>query len=285
MSNRPGVLFRGRKGVDLKSHALSLVRQNLCEFGTAQDGCTCQSCQTKLSKHPDFFQISAGENTLTVEDADIIVSKSSLVPVMAERLVFFVDGFDKFNAYAQNKLLLTLENCSCAFIGTSSTDVLDTVKSRMQVIEISPMKKEEWIAGGGDVEMYYITGGCPLLVEELLPYKELFCNIRNSFLANDPATVLKYAGLMKEKDTSGFGKDLLEYVPQLLGYLDATCCQWAEYVVCGVKGDLITTDALITDINVIVEKQRMIREAMENVNHQWFTKNELFDFLVGITTK
>lgn len=89
----------------------------------------------------------APDKKLTVDDAGNIVDESVLRPVERDRKLFIVSGFESASPLFQNKLLKVLEEPPagvCFLLGVNAlAPVLDTVKSRVKLLEIPPFTPRE----------------------------------------------------------------------------------------------------------------------------------------------
>ena len=87
------------------------------------------------------------EKKLTVEAASQIVDDAVKKPLEYDKKLYIVSDFQDASAIVQNKLLKILEEPPAGvhfLLGTTSlAPVLDTVKSRVKLLEISPFTPEE----------------------------------------------------------------------------------------------------------------------------------------------
>lgn len=117
-----------------KAMALKLV----CQSGTA---CLqCASCKKILAGfHPDVFVYPKGKS-FVVADSEDILANVAIRPFESKFKIFLVNEIDKATPAAQNKLLKTVEeapkNVVFLFNATNAQNVLQTIKSRAQQIQI-----------------------------------------------------------------------------------------------------------------------------------------------------
>lgn len=87
------------------------------------------------------------DKKLSVADAGDIVSDSALRPVEGDKKLYIISDFDTASPLIQNKLLKVLEEPpqGVYFLlgATSLSPVLDTVRSRVKLLEIPPFTEEQ----------------------------------------------------------------------------------------------------------------------------------------------
>lgn len=123
--------------------ALKLFALRLFECTAAErDGASI--CNEDFS---DCKIYPSADKKLSVADASDIVDDSALRPVERDKKLYIVCGFDRADARFQNKLLKILEEPPAGvyfLLGvTSLAPVLDTVKSRVKLLEIPPFSAQE----------------------------------------------------------------------------------------------------------------------------------------------
>lgn len=86
----------------------------------------------------------------TVDAAGEIVADSAMRPVEGAKKLYIISGFEQAGALVQNKLLKTLEEPLAGvyfLLGACSlAPVLDTVKSRVKILEIPPFSEDDIFA-------------------------------------------------------------------------------------------------------------------------------------------
>ena len=182
--------------------------------------------QTKnLSKHPDFLSVKLGDKKeLTVEDAEAVISKTSLVPAVAESTVVIIDSFESMNTTAQNKLLKTLEDAKRVYlilIAYGIKGVLPTVESRCTLVRYAPLSLAEWkpLHPDDDFCSYYTAEGCPGALEERKDLLSMFQEAWSAFAEEKFENLLPAFHLLTEKDKDSVTAS--PYVHQTLAFLNA----------------------------------------------------------------
>lgn len=134
------LLFCGTEGVGKRRTARVLARTLLCAAGGDAPCGHCDSCRTMATGvHPDYFEVAPearGKSAAMIRtDAvrDILIAASG-APIAAERRIILIDGADRMNEAAANRLLKTLEEPTGAvlfILVTNAYDaILPTIRSR-----------------------------------------------------------------------------------------------------------------------------------------------------------
>lgn len=116
----------------------------LCENNS---GCEfCPSCQKVAAGfHPDF-SVFPENNSFLVDDAEVIVEKSTQSPMISDVKIFLIKGIDNATVQAQNKILKTLEEPTKSTIffltATNESKILPTVVSRTRKEYLTPLDGE-----------------------------------------------------------------------------------------------------------------------------------------------
>lgn len=143
--------------------ALTFAKQLMCSTGSSCG--KCSGChQFDAHAHPDFYILD--QESIKVEDVNILLNKFSTLPITADKKVFVILNADRMNEIAQNKLLKSLEepNSTSIFIlTTSKTDkLLPTILSRLTKFYIPKLTHEdktlianELSANGIDITPYF----------------------------------------------------------------------------------------------------------------------------------
>ena len=147
------LLFCGIEGVGKRRTAHVLVRTLLCETaGDAPCG-HCEACRTMAAGvHPDYFEVAPearGKSAAMIRtDAvrDILIAASG-APVSADRRIILIDGADRMNEAAANRLLKTLEEPAGAVLFILITNaydaILPTIRSRAVRIAFGALPRGE----------------------------------------------------------------------------------------------------------------------------------------------
>lgn len=107
----------------------------------------CANCQRILGgNHIDIMHYPKGKN-IVVEDIEAIIDSCYILPAENEYKIYILNDFEFANISSQNKFLKTLENPPknvIFLINTSNIEmILDTVKSRCEIINLPFLKNEE----------------------------------------------------------------------------------------------------------------------------------------------
>ncbi|MCH5148678.1 MAG: hypothetical protein J1G05_04880 [Clostridiales bacterium] len=116
------------------------------EFFGAEKGSTL--CHRILNEsYPDLRVYPEAGKKFMADGAAEIIEDSALRPVEGDKKLYIICGFDTASALIQNKLLKSLEEPLEGIhylLGvTSLAPVLDTVKSRVKLLEIPPFSERE----------------------------------------------------------------------------------------------------------------------------------------------
>lgn len=147
------LLFSGMEGVGKRRTARVLARTLLCESGGDAPCGHCDVCRTMAAGvHPDYFETAPearGKSAAMIRtDAvrDILVAASG-APVSAQRRIILIDGADRMNETAANRLLKTLEEPTgevLFILVTSAYDaILPTIRSRAVRIAFGAVPRTE----------------------------------------------------------------------------------------------------------------------------------------------
>lgn len=100
--------------------------------------------------YSDFSVYPPEGKKISVDGISEIIADSALRPVEGDKKLYVIDGFDSASALVQNKLLKTLEeppDGAYFLLGAvSAAPVLDTVLSRVKILEIPPFGEEQIFA-------------------------------------------------------------------------------------------------------------------------------------------
>lgn len=108
------------------------------------------SARIKNESFTDFAVYPKEGGKISVEGVSAIIAESALRPVEGDKKLFVITDFDTASALVQNKLLKTLEEppADVYFLlgAVTLATVLDTVKSRVKLLEIPPFSEREIFA-------------------------------------------------------------------------------------------------------------------------------------------
>lgn len=142
------LLFTGPKGVGKNSLAHVLARAVNCE---REKDDACEKCPTCLAiagrRLPDVWDITPDGQVIKVEQMRSMRQAAYLRPMVGKKRVFIIDEAEKMNDESSNTVLKTLEEpplFSLIIMVTSNAHLLlPTIKSRCQILNFSPVAKEE----------------------------------------------------------------------------------------------------------------------------------------------
>ncbi len=117
-------------------------------FGAEEGGALFR--RIAAESFPDLTIYPQAGKKITADGVSEIISDSALRPVEGARKLYIISGFDGASALVQNKLLKTLEEPLEGvhfLLGVTGTaPVLDTVLSRVKLLEITPFSESEILA-------------------------------------------------------------------------------------------------------------------------------------------
>ncbi len=142
------MLFCGPQGVGKRKTALVLAKSLNC-LAMTDDACEeCLNCRAITEGNfPDVIEIVAAGDIIKVDQMPIVKQLAYLKPMLGRRRVFFVDEAEKMNDESANSILKVLEEpplfTHIILITDNPAFILQTVKSRCQVLNFSPVSKDE----------------------------------------------------------------------------------------------------------------------------------------------
>ena len=184
----------------------------------------------QLQRHPDFLLVDSGSSkSIGVEVVSEVISKSALVPALADKIVVLIRQFDKLTEQAQNMLLKLIEESQTVLIiGTCYKDnVLPTIKSRCTVVTYKPYTKDEFVKYCKEQNipdanlLYFLTNGCPGLINSEPAVLDCFKAISNSVSNGKDIELLTHLHLLEEKDKDNFYTKYPSHVTSLLKLLSS----------------------------------------------------------------
>lgn len=137
-------LFSGLSsgGADVAARAFGAAL--VCRDG----GCgECSTCRRVMSaRHPDVVEVEPEGSTILVEQAKRIIEAAFRSPVESTRKVIVLHEAERMNAESANRLLKTFEeppdHTIFVLVTSAPDDLLDTVRSRCQVVAFSSLPAE-----------------------------------------------------------------------------------------------------------------------------------------------
>lgn len=142
------MLFCGPQGVGKRNAALTLAKALNCLEKT-DDACEeCLHCRAiQGGNFPDVIEIVAAGDFIKIDQMPIVKQLAYLKPMSGRRRVFLVDEAEKMNEESANSILKVLEEpplfTHIILITDNPAFILQTVKSRCQVLSFSPVSKDE----------------------------------------------------------------------------------------------------------------------------------------------
>lgn len=145
-------LFDGVKGTPKYQAAMYLASKLLCENNC---GCgTCLDCRRlEENVHPRLFKIEPTKNdlssanaTIKKEQMELLEKEFSLSNIEEGTRIFIINDIDKATPASANSLLKFLEEmkdgCYGILITENLSNVLNTIKSRSQIVSFEKIDKE-----------------------------------------------------------------------------------------------------------------------------------------------
>ena len=166
------LLFCGPKGVGKRRLALALAQAVNCER-LRDDACDeCPSCLAiSGGRFPDVQEIRPTGQVIRVEHVREMRQAAYLRPMTGRKRVFIILEADKMNEESSNTVLKILEEPPLFSLFILVTDnpylILPTIKSRCQVLQFSPIGREEittalldtgWPADRARIVSLYVKG-------------------------------------------------------------------------------------------------------------------------------
>lgn len=142
------LIFCGPKGVGKRSLACILAKAVNCER-KKDDACEgCATCVAITGRRlPDIWEIEPKGQFVQIDQMREIRQAAYLRPMVSKKRIFIVDEAEKMNEESSNCLLKVLEEpplFSHIILLTANLDlILPTIKSRCQILQFTPIGKEE----------------------------------------------------------------------------------------------------------------------------------------------
>ena len=102
-----------------------------------------------ILNYEDYKEIEPldGKKIIAVDQIREIIREANELPTESKKRVFVIDEADKMNVEAQNSILKTLEEppeyVVIILIVTNENKMLETIKSRCNILKFDSLKKEE----------------------------------------------------------------------------------------------------------------------------------------------
>jgi len=158
----------------------------------------------KNKRHPDLLVIEKEEDDkeIKIASARKLLDFISLAPFLSKNKVVIIDSVSEMNISAQNAILKIVEepvkNTYIFLICHNSSNVLDTIKSRCNKIDVANYSMEEWKSVFSHVYkqkfdeeymewLYGVTNGSMFLTKAMIELdgRSLYTSIENMFSLNE----------------------------------------------------------------------------------------------------
>jgi len=142
------MLFCGPRGIGKRDMALVLAKAMNCER-KKDDACeVCPSCKAiNAGNFPDVIEISPEKDVVKIDQMRILRKIAYLKPMKGRKRVFIVAEAEKMKEEAANSLLKILEEpplfSYIILIAHNPFLIISTIKSRCQILNFSPVSKED----------------------------------------------------------------------------------------------------------------------------------------------
>ncbi|WP_334329028.1 DNA polymerase III subunit delta' [Companilactobacillus sp. HBUAS59699] len=131
--------------------AIWLAQSQFCD--NLQDGMpdqTCQKCQTiALGDNPDVLEVKTDKQSIGVDDIKYFKKEANMTATQGNRRILIIDEAEKMTNAASNNLLKTIEepegNLMMILLADSAKQMLQTIRSRVQIFHLSNSSNEEEI--------------------------------------------------------------------------------------------------------------------------------------------
>lgn len=166
------LLFCGEKGLGKTVLADYTAMLRLCGAGGDKPCMTCKDCRRiEQHIHPDVIYPFRENEKYSVEQLRSLITESCKAPNDGELRVIIFEHLDSMNEKCQNTLLKFIEEPSafnsCIFTAESKSPILETILSRVAVIDVSEAEKGECFSALGEKgiapekaeELYGLYGG------------------------------------------------------------------------------------------------------------------------------
>lgn len=141
-------IFDGDEGLGKRTVARIFAKTLLCKEKNNEPCQICSSCRKFDSgNHPDFIEIFPEKNLIKKGVIDQVIRSMAMAPFESEKKVLIIDEAHLMNKEGQNAFLKTLEEppgyIHIIFVSSSVKNLLQTIRSRGQIVKFYPLSKEE----------------------------------------------------------------------------------------------------------------------------------------------
>jgi len=144
-----GLILAGPAGIGKRQFALALAQVVNCPQALQGDACgKCSSCQRILSgDHLDVATYSPDGQFIKIDQMRDMSAEAQYKPREGQRRVLIIDDADRLKIEAANAILKTLEEppetSLVLLITTKPYALLDTIRSRCQMLSFAPLSSAE----------------------------------------------------------------------------------------------------------------------------------------------
>lgn len=283
-------IIYGKRGCGLKDKAVSIARKTLCLNGTATADCNCRSCQLSLNAHPDFALFD--QSSYTVEDMEEILAFGRKMAIIADYKVIVILNMGAITEESQNKLLKDIEdNERLMIIGTAYEnrgEIISTIKSRTQRMEIYPLSKEDFLSSIKDEDvscLYAMTEGCPGLVDEMRDQIPIFKGVLKALETADARQLLVSLHLVEEKDKEAYCDKYKQYLPNLFSFIEQALLSYLYDTYPDSEENGKIFHPVYKDNHAYMELINILEQERSICTYSWYTKNDFFTAIAKIADK
>jgi DNA polymerase-3 subunit delta' len=145
-------LLQGERGTGKEDIALLMAKSLFCEAREGAEPChTCTNCKRISSgNHPDLHWIEPDGLSIGKEQIQHLQKEFAYSGMESNRKVYVIKDADTMTVNAANSLLKFLEEPSkettAMMLTENSSVILPTIRSRCQVIDLTPLNSEQFQA-------------------------------------------------------------------------------------------------------------------------------------------
>ncbi|MBS4026211.1 MAG: DNA polymerase III subunit delta' [Clostridia bacterium] len=141
-------IFDGDDGLGKRTIGEIFAKTLLCKEKMNEPCQICSSCRKFDSgNHPDFKEIFPEKGLIKKGVIDEVIRSMAMAPFESEKKVLIIDQAHTMNKEGQNAFLKTLEEppgfIHIIFVSSSTKNLLQTIRSRGQIVRFYPIPKEE----------------------------------------------------------------------------------------------------------------------------------------------
>lgn len=274
-------LFNLNNNVYAEDMIMSFVKSIMCKYHTDKEEYNnCYVCKRiDDGNFPDLKIIYPDGMWIKKEQLDELQQTFSTKPIESLRRCYIIYEVDKLNKSAANSLLKFLEepgeNIVAILLTNNINAVLDTIRSRCQIITFSKNKVEDYITYNNIIKNKTLNKLCFTVFKinnqtDINEYHELFLNNVIKFIQYYEENGIKilmhikeyfYDNFKEKEEILKFFDYLVLFYSDLLNYkIYKHVTYYDDYIklidaICN-KND---TKKLINKINVILDKEKLVK--------------------------